>query len=215
MARGALIRQVRIPSPAGELQGELALPRPATALVLFAHGSGSGRSSPRNRVVAEVLQLAGLATLLLDLLPGAPVALHQGMELSLACQSLLAAVDWASQEPTLRALPQGLFGGSTGAAVALEVAALRPERIGAVVCRGGRPDLAFEALGLVRCPTLLIVGAADVDVLELNAWAAAHLRARHDLLVVPGSGHLFSEPGALEAVAEASCRWFATQLCCS
>jgi len=103
--------------------------------------------------VAEVLQRAGLATLLLDLLPGAPVALHQGMELSLACQSLLAAVDWASQEPTLRALPQGLFGGSTGAAVALEVAALRPERIGAVVCRGGRPDLAFEALGLVRCPT--------------------------------------------------------------
>ena len=100
-------------------------------------------------------------------------------------------------------------------AVALEVAALRPERIGAVVCRGGRPDLAFEALGLVRCPTLLIVGAADVDVLELNAWAAAHLRARHDLLVVPGAGHLFSEPGALEAVAEASCRWFATQLCCS
>jgi dienelactone hydrolase len=214
MARGALIRQVRIPSPAGELQGELALPRPATALVLFAHGSGSGRSSPRNRAVAEVLQRAGLATLLLDLLPGSPVELHQGMELCLACQSLLAAVDWASQEPTLRALPQGLFGGSTGAAVALEVAALRPERIGAVVCRGGRPDLAFEALGLVRCPTLLIVGAADVDVLELNAWAAAHLRARHDLWVVPGAGHLFSEPGALEAVAEASCRWFATQLCC-
>lgn len=214
MAPCALTHQVCIPSAGGDLQGDLALPPSASALVLFAHGSGSGRRSPRNRAVAEALQRAGMGTLLLDLLPADPPALHQGHELSLARQSLLAAVDWVARDDLLGALPQGLFGGSTGAAVALEVAALRPEHIGAVVCRGGRPDLAFEALGLVRCPTLLIVGAADVDVLELNAWAAAHLHASHDLLVVPGAGHLFAEPGALEAVAQASCRWFGHQLGC-
>lgn len=190
--------QVRIPRGTTPLAADLVLPDRAVGVVLFAHGSGSHRRSPRNRRVAAALQAAGLATLLLDLDSWG--------------QPLLCAVDWCASQEQLAPLPLGLFGASSGAALALEAAAARPARVGAVVCRGGRPDLAFEALGRVRCPTLLIVGAADLDVLELNVWAAAHLRARHDLLVVPRAGHLFAEPGALEAVAEASCDWFLRHL---
>jgi pimeloyl-ACP methyl ester carboxylesterase len=190
--------QLRIPWAGAPLAADLVLPAQAAGLVLFAHGSGSDRHSPRNRQVAEVLQEAGLATLLLDLGSWG--------------QPLLGALDWCSSQKELTHLPLGLFGASSGAALALEAAAARPTRVGAVVCRGGRPDLAFEALGRVRCPTLLIVGSSDLDVLELNAWAAAHLRAHHDLLVVPRAGHLFAEPGALEAVAQASCDWFLRHL---
>lgn len=190
--------QVRIPRAEAPLAADLVLPDRAVGVVVFAHGSGSDRRSPRNRQVAGALQAAGLATLLLDLDSWG--------------QPLLCAVDWCTSQEQLAPLPLGLFGASSGAALALEAAAARPARVGAVVCRGGRPDLAFEALGRVRCPTLLIVGAADLDVLELNVWAAAHLRARHDLLVVPQAGHLFAEPGALEAVADASCDWFLRHL---
>lgn len=204
---------IRIEVPAGCLNGDLLIPAAAKGLVIFAHGSGSDRHSPRNRSVAAVLQQAGLATLLLDLLPaGGVAATTNNHTLDLARCDLLAAVDWSSQHPSLAPLPLGLFGASSGAAIALDVAAMRPDRIRAVVSRGGRPDLAFESLGLVQCPTLLIVGSADLDVLELNAWAAAHLRASHDLVIVPGASHLFAEPGALQSVAEMSCRWFEQQL---
>lgn len=191
-------QQLRIPWAGPPLAADLVLPERAVGLVLFAHGSGSDRHSPRNRQVAAVLQDAGLATLLLDLGSWG--------------QPLVSAIDWCVSQKPLAPLPLGLFGASSGAALALEAAAARPARVGAIVCRGGRPDLAFAALGRVRCPTLLIVGAADLDVLELNAWAAAHLRARHDLLVVPRAGHLFAEPGALEAVAQASCDWYLRHL---
>lgn len=191
-------RSVWIPGGASPRLADLVVPDRPLGLVLFAHGSGSDRRSPRNRQVAAALQAVGLATLLLDLD---------------ACgQPLLSAVDWCASQALLATLPLGLFGASSGAALALEVAAARPARVGAVVCRGGRPDLAFDALGRVRCPILLIVGADDLDVLELNGWAAAHLRARHDLLVVPRAGHLFAEPGAMEIVAEASTDWFLRHL---
>lgn len=213
MAREPLFQSCRIACSDGELLADLVIPQAAMGVVLFAHGSGSNRQSPRNRAVAAALQQAGLATLLLDLLPAqATPQPGLGCALDQARCNLLTAVDWTGTDPRLSALPLGLFGASSGAATALDVAALRPERVRAVVCRGGRPDLAFEALGLVRCPTLLIVGSQDVDVLELNAWAAAHLRTRHDLLVIPAAGHLFAEPGALEAVAAASCSWFVDQL---
>ena len=199
---------------AGALEADLVQPPQAWGLVIFCHGSGSNRRSPRNRMVADVLQQAGLATLLLDLTPAGATAspTTNGDGLEQARRNLLAVVDWTATNPSLASLPLGLFGSSSGAAVALDVAALRPERVKAVVSRGGRPDLAFESLGLVRCPTLLIVGSADLDVLELNVWAAGHLRASHDLLVIPGASHLFSEPGALQSAAEASCRWFEQQL---
>lgn len=208
-----MVEALTIDAPDGGLAADLVVPEPAWGLVIFVHGRGSDRRSPRNRAVAAVLQQAGLATLLLDLMPAdAAVPAENNHVLDEARRSLLAAVDWTATQPHLARLPLGLFGTSTGAAVALDVAAQRPTRIRTVVSRGGRPDLAFASLGLVRCPTLLIVGAADVDVLELNAWAAAHLRASHDLVVIPGAGHLFAEPGALQNVADASCRWFERQL---
>lgn len=209
----AMTQALCIDAPHGGLPADLVVPAQAKGLVIFCHGSGSNRHSPRNGQVAEDLQQAGLATLLLDLTPSGstPTPANHGA-LDQARRNLLAAVDWTATQPNLARLPLGLFGASSGAAVALDVAAQRPERVRAVVSRGGRPDLAFAALGQVRCPTLLIVGSADLDVLELNAWAAAHLRASHDLLVIPGASHLFSEPGALQSVAQASCRWFERQL---
>lgn len=192
-------RPLLIPCSGGALAADLALPAAARALVLFAHGSGSDRRSPRNGAVATHLQRLGLATLLIDLRPGA--------------QTLLAAVDWVALQPELAPLPLGLFGASSGAAAVLEVAARRPEQVRALVSRGGRPDLARAVLGLVRCPTLLIVGGEDRGVVELNAWAAERLRCPHALVVVPGAGHLFAEAGALEAVAAASGTWFDRQLC--
>jgi putative phosphoribosyl transferase len=160
---------------------------------------------------------AGFATLLFDLVSPAE-ALAQGVrrsadvDIALLGQRVAAAIDWAGEQAVLMPLPLALYGSSTGAAAALQAAAARPHRVRAVVSRGGRPDLAFGALGLVRCPTLLIVGGHDVDVLELNQWAAAHLLAPHHLAVVPGASHLFEEPGTLQEAAQLTARWLAEHL---
>lgn len=189
---------VVIPCGAEALAGTLTLPEAAGGLVLFAHGSGSGQRSLRNRHVAAVLVDGGLATLLLDLLTA---------DLAMLGHQMVAAVDWSAGQPSLEQLPLGLHGSSTGAAAVLQAAAIRPDRVRSVVCRSGRPDLAFSALGLVRCPTLLIVGGRDRDVLALNRWAASRLAGPHQLAVVPGASHLFGEAGTLQTAAELSWRW--------
>ncbi|MEU5185727.1 dienelactone hydrolase family protein [Streptomyces klenkii] len=204
---------VLIPARDAVLAGDLAVPGSARAVVLFAHGSGSSRLSPRNRAVATALQHAGLATLLMDLLTEheeAVDALTAGHRFDIALLSgrLTAAVDWLGRHPDTVDLPVHLFGASTGAAAALTAAAERPDQVRSVVSRGGRPDLADEALGRVRAPVLLIVGGADHEVLRLNHEAADRLSAPHEVHVVPGATHLFEEPGALEEVAEAAGRWF-------
>jgi putative phosphoribosyl transferase len=196
------------------LEGNLAVPDGARGAVLFAHGSGSSRFSPRNRVVAQALQEAGFATLLMDLLTPAEeqaerFTRHLRFDVDLLADRLAGAVQWLSRDPQTRALPVGLFGASTGAAAALVTAAREPDRISAVVSRGGRPDLAGELLREVRAPTLLIVGGADEVVLELNREALAGLRCEKRLEIVAGATHLFEEPGALESVAALAARWFA------
>lgn len=194
-------RTARLAIGPARLPGDLVVPEPARGLVVFAHGSGSSRASPRNRMVASVLQEAGLATLLFDLLT-AEEALDRAnvFAIELLAGRLLEALDRVAEEPDLRGLPVGLFGASTGAAAAL-VAAARSAAIRAVVSRGGRPDLAGPALAAVRAPTLLIVGGEDHPVLELNEAAARRLAGPHRLVIVPGATHLFEEPGALERVA--------------
>jgi putative phosphoribosyl transferase len=194
------------------LQGDLVLPDRAVGLVLFAHGSGSSRHSPRNRLVADTLNESGMATLLLDLLTPAEeeadrlTGAHR-FDIALLARRLIAAVDWLRAGPAA-SLPIGLFGASTGAAAALVAAAERPEDVAAVVSRGGRPDLAGPALRRVRAPTLLIVGGADEVVLELNRRALELLPAEKQLAVVPGASHLFEEPGTLEVVARLAADWF-------
>ena len=183
------------------LVGDLRCPGGAQGLVILCHGSGSSSASPRNRAVARHLRQAGLATWLLDL-NTAP-----------ALPTVLRAIDSAQRDPHLAALPVALFGASSGAALALQAAAERPERVRAVVSRGGRPDLAQHCLAQVRCPVLLLVGEHDRQVLELNRQAAAQLRADHQLLLIPGAGHLFEEPGCLEAVADLSSRWLLQTIC--
>jgi putative phosphoribosyl transferase len=208
---------VRLLVGAVELAGDLAVPPDAAGVVLFAHGSGSGRHSPRNRLVASALRQAGLATLLLDLLTAEEEAADRDQaelrfDIALLADRLEGAMDWLDDDPRTVALPLGLFGASTGAAAALVAAADRPERVAAVVSRGGRPDLAGPSLGLVRAPTLLLVGGDDRIVLELNRSAADQLGAEHQLEVVPGASHLFEEPGTLERVAARAADWFRRRL---
>lgn len=195
------------------LPGLLGVPARARALVIFAHGSGSSRLSPRNRQVASALQAHGLATLLFDLIEAADRGVHDAdrrrvFDIPLLARRLTEAIDWAQAQQALAALPVGLFGASTGAAAALLASALRRDRVFAVVSRGGRPDLAHRALSAVTAPTLLIVGGADPDVIDLNEQAMARLRAPARLKLVPGATHLFEEPGALPRVAELAARWF-------
>jgi len=205
------------PTAGTELEGDLTLPPGAHGVVLFAHGSGSSRHSPRNRQVAAELTRRGLGTLLVDLLTHAEEVddartRDLRFDIGLLADRLIGLVDWLAEHPETRSLPVGLFGASTGAAAALVAAAARPADVHAVVSRGGRPDLAGPALVQVAAPTLLIVGERDLPVLELNDQARAAMTVAAELRVVPGATHLFEEPGALEIVAEEAGTWFATHL---
>ncbi|HEU4534129.1 MAG TPA: dienelactone hydrolase family protein [Polyangiaceae bacterium] len=200
-----------------ELEGDLCVPAGAFGIVLFAHGSGSGRHSSRNRFVARQLQRAGLATLLIDLLTAREEEAERAgatlrFDIDLLAGRLLGATDWLARQRLTAPLGVGYFGASTGGAAALVAAAERPERAGAVVSRGGRPDLAGRALDYVRAPTLLIVGGRDVEVLALNREAMRHLDAEKRLEIVAGATHLFEEPGALECVAGLAGDWFSRHL---
>lgn len=195
------------------LDADLDLPPTPTGMVAFAHGSGSGRFSPRNRFVALRLREHGHATLLLDLLTPDEEAVdqvtdHLRFDIGLLASRMVAAVDWLEANPATRELPIGLFGASTGAAAALIAAARRPALVRAVVSRGGRPDLAGDALPDVRAPTLLVVGGLDTEVLALNRQAAARMPDRPVIQIVPGATHLFEQQGALERVADLAAAWF-------
>jgi putative phosphoribosyl transferase len=195
------------------LPGNLHVPTAASALVVFAHGSGSSRLSPRNRAVAEALNGQGMATLLFDLLtPDEELDRVNVFDIPLLAERLVDAVKWIDSQPDLARLPLGLFGASTGAAAALVAAAHLGDRVGAVVSRGGRPDLANKALDIVTAPTLLIVGGLDDVVIELNEKALARLRATKALQIVPDATHLFPEPGALDRVIKLAAQWFKTHL---
>jgi len=200
---------VDIPIAGTALQGHVTLPAGATAIVLFAHGSGSSRHSPRNRYVATVLQEGGLGTLLFDLLTTAEEAHRSNVfDIDLLSERLVTVTDWVGRQPWGTPLQVGYFGASTGAAAALAAAALRGGHIAAVVSRGGRPDLAMPVLDKVTAPTLLIVGGWDEMVLELNRRAQRQLRCENELAVVPGATHLFEEPGTLAQAARLARDWF-------
>lgn len=191
------------------LEGNLNIPEGTEGIVLFAHGSGSSRLSPRNNFVAQVLNKAGIATLLMDLLTEEEDKLYENrFDIDLLTKRLLATIRHLKKESETKNLNIGLFGSSTGAAAALKVAAMLGKQIGAVVSRGGRPDLAYENLNLVASPTLLIVGGNDTGVLELNQKAYEGLKSIKKLKIIPGATHLFEEPGALEKVAEVAKDWF-------
>ena len=213
----ATARAVMITVEGAALAGNLSIPTDARGIVVFAHGSGSSRNSPRNRFVADTLRAAGLATLLMDLLTEAEEAedvrtLALRFDIGLLARRLASATDWLAQQPDVSALPVGYFGASTGAGAALVAAAERPDAVAAVVSRGGRPDLAGQSLGSVRAPTLLIVGGADEPVIEMNRDAMRQMSALAHLEIVPGATHLFEEPGALEQVATLARAWFAHYL---
>ncbi|HET9212908.1 MAG TPA: dienelactone hydrolase family protein [Thermoanaerobaculia bacterium] len=200
---------VDIPAGAVTLQGDLTVSECPQGLVIFSHGSGSSRHLPRNRFVAERLQRAGLATLLMDLLtPEEDRTYANRFDIDLLTRRLLECASWAKEQPRLAGLPVGFFGASTGAASALRAAARLGPKAGAVVSRGGRPDLAADALGRVQCPTLLLVGGRDPEVLDLNRRAYDRMTAVKRLEVVPGATHLFEEPGTLERVADLAAGWF-------
>jgi pimeloyl-ACP methyl ester carboxylesterase len=199
------------------LRGQIDVPEAATGIVLFAHGSGSSRLSPRNQLVARILRSAGLGTLLFDLLSEEEEQIdmrtrHLRFDIKLLAERLLEAADWLDTNQHTRGLKAGFFGSSTGGAAALEAAAQRPERIHAVVSRGGRPDLAGPSLLKVQCPTLLIVGERDEAVLTLNREAFGRLTCTKELVTIPGATHLFEEAGALEKVAVCAADWFKTHL---
>lgn len=208
---------LHIPTDRGEIRGDFALPAASRGIVVFAHGSGSGRFSPRNRFVAEVLNDGGLATLLVDLLTESEESVDEftrqhRFDIGLLSRRVLHAIEWARSDNRASQLPIGLFGASTGAAAALVAAVRRPE-VAAIVSRGGRPDLAGDALGEVTVPTLLIVGANDAEVIELNRAARARMtNAETHLEIVPGASHLFEEGNTLAVAAAAARTWFLKHL---
>ncbi|HET7833639.1 MAG TPA: dienelactone hydrolase family protein [Gallionella sp.] len=205
---------VKIPAEQVELDGELILPPSTKGVVLFAHGSGSSRFSPRNTYVAEVLQKHGIGTLLFDLLTRKEDENYETrFDIALLTRRLLAATAWLQTNPPTQTLKFGYFGASTGAAAALQAAAEGQQKIAAVVSRGGRPDLAGEAaLRRVTAPTLLIVGSADYGVIELNQQAYAAMKCEKKLTLIPGATHLFEEPGTLQQVAHDAAEWFTQHL---
>ena len=206
-------REVEIAAGRRILSGILNVPPGATGVVAFAHGSGSGRFSPRNRFVAQVLEEGGLATLLLDLLEEEEAEdRHKVFDIELLAERLQFAAEYLNQAPETHALRLGYFGASTGAGAALVAAARNSSAVGAVVSRGGRPDLAQTCLSAVRAPTLLIVGGNDDAVVELNERAYRQLRCPKEMVVVPGATHLFEEPGTLEEVARLARQWFVRYL---
>ena len=206
-------RAVEIAAGGLRLEGDLALPRDPSGLVVFAHGSGSSRRSPRNRQVAAALRARGLGTLLFDLLSEVEAEARGNVfDVDLLSERLIGASRWAAEDRETAGLALGYFGASTGAAAALCAAAELGDRIGAVVSRGGRPDLAGACLARVRAPTLLIVGGADRTVLALNEAAAQRLGCPHEIAVVPGATHLFEEAGALDQVVSLAGDWFAAHL---
>lgn len=216
-AHGSENQAVEVPVNGGAINGDLVVPESAQGVVLFAHGSGSGRFSPRNQQVAEVLQQAGLATLLVDLLTEEEEAVDETtaefrFDIGFLARRLIAVTDWLSEQAGTRELRIGYFGASTGAAAALRAAPDRADAIAAIVSRGGRPDLAGPKLDGVSAPTLLIVGERDVAVLKLNQDALEHISAEKHLEIVPGATHLFEEPGALDTVAELARDWFLEHL---
>lgn len=209
--------EVTIPAESVELTADLLVPAEPTGVVLFAHGSGSSRHSPRNVAVAHALNRQTLGTVLVDLLTATEDQLDARtaelrFDIDLLAGRLAAIVDWLATERPFGAAPIGLFGASTGAAAALVAAAARPDLVGAVVSRGGRPDLAGPALGQVRAPTLLLVGGLDEQVITLNEQARDALPDTAELRIVPGATHLFEEPGTLEQVADSAAGWFTTHL---
>jgi putative phosphoribosyl transferase len=201
----------------GVLEGNLTIPEDAGGIVLFAHGSGSSRHSPRNRYVAQELQRIGLATLLIDLLTAGEEAIdmrtrHLRFDIGLLADRLVAATDWLAAHAETGSLKLGYFGASTGAGAALVAATQRPGAVAAVVSRGGRPDLAGSALPLVKAPTLLIVGGDDNPVIGMNREASALMRVENRIVIVPGASHLFEEPGMIEEVARLAGDWFGKYL---
>lgn len=217
VVRDEVFQEVSIPVGRSSLAGELIIPRGATGIVIFAHGSGSSRHSPRNKYVAKILQDSPLGTLLLDLLTAEEEAVdiqtrHLRFDIGLLARRLVSAAHWVAERRGLTDLDIGLFGSSTGAAAALVAAAEIGTAIGAVVSRGGRPDLAGDALKKVKSPVLLIVGGLDHAVIQLNRAAFSHLGSEKRLEIVPGATHLFEEPGTLETVAEMAAAWFSAHL---
>lgn len=204
---------VEIQLGATRLEGNLSIPDNSIGIVLFVHGSGSGRTSPRNRLVARELNKNGIATLLFDLLTRKEESVdmqtgHLRFDIPLLSQRLIDTTHWILQNPTISDLSMGYFGASTGAAAALVAAAELSQMVKAVVSRGGRPDLAGPSLGLVKCPTLLLVGGYDDEVIDLNKQALTQIKSEKKLIIIPEATHLFEEPGKLEQVAQHASNWF-------
>ena len=217
MKFGAAEQLARIVVGSAQLEGNLSLPRDASGVVLFAHGSGSSRHSPRNQYVAQALRDGGLGTLLIDLLTAAEEredarTARLRFDIGLLADRVVGASDWLARNTATAQLPIGYFGASTGAAAALVSASERPDYVRAVVSRGGRPDLAIPVLNRLKAPTLLIVGGADAPVIEMNRDALKHLSIEKRLEIVPGATHLFEEPGTLEEVARLAREWFQAHL---
>src|SRR6266403_481345 len=211
--------EIRLQAERAILSGSLTIPENAVALVLFVHGGGSSRHSPRNQFVARTLNEAGLATLLFDLLTPEEESVdlytrEHRFDISLLAERLVHATNWAKQQEETKDFNIGYFGSSTGGGAALVAAAELPEEVGAVVSRGGRPDLAGEALPKVKAPTLLIVGGEDHVVIDLNEQARAQMKCECKIEIVPGATHLFEEPGALEKVAKLASDWFIGHIAC-